>query len=57
MAQREFGSIRFAGRCWQARWTDRDGIRRQKSYLRRADALRHLAAMKAEKEKASYATR
>lgn len=42
MTPRKFGSLRYTGRVWQARWTDRNGVRQQKSCLLRTDAERAL---------------
>jgi integrase len=46
--------IRDGKVTWQARWRDPDGRQRKKSFDKRADAARHLAAMESDKARGVY---
>lgn len=46
--------IRNGKVTWLARWRDPDGRQRKKSFAKRSDAVRHLAAMEADKARGVY---
>jgi integrase len=46
--------IRNGQVTWLARWRDPDGRQRKKSFAKRSDAARHLAAMEADKARGVY---
>jgi integrase len=49
MSRREFGSVRqLPSKRWQARYTDRNGITRARSFVARKDAVQHLAEAQAD---------